>query len=293
MRAGVTRPPGWWTRQPEAAGARSRRRSRARTAGRREPAGASTTLITKIAAVSTAATWTSSIENFRSPTWNSVSGWRSPRPRAIRPNSAAPVRDHHPGARARSHHRAHQRAACSTRPAAVPAGTVSADFSTGTDSPVITDSSHSSPAAASSRTSAGTTSPSCRSTMSPGTSSVTSADARMPAPPHDAAMLDLRVQGLSGLLGPVLVDEAQAHRGQQDQPDDHRVAALANEVGREGRDRQQDQQRRAELPPQDRQRPRTMGADRVRPERPQPPGRLRRREARPVAAQPGQDAGYR
>jgi hypothetical protein len=58
----------------------------------------------------------------------------------------------------------------------VPAGTASADFSAGTDSPVSTDSSHSSPAVASSRTSAGTTSPSCKSTTSPGTSSVTSAD---------------------------------------------------------------------------------------------------------------------
>jgi len=49
-----------------------------------------TTLMTKMAAVSTPATRTSSMENLRSPTWNSVSGWCSPRPRAIRPNSACP-----------------------------------------------------------------------------------------------------------------------------------------------------------------------------------------------------------
>jgi hypothetical protein len=30
------------------------------------------------------------MENFRSPTWNSVSGCRSPSPSAIRPNSARP-----------------------------------------------------------------------------------------------------------------------------------------------------------------------------------------------------------
>jgi len=65
----------------------------------------------------------------------------------------------------------------------------------------------------------------------------------MPVAQHDAAMTDVRVQRLGGLLGPVLVDEAQPHRGQQDHPDDHRVAALTDEERRAGGDREQDQQR--------------------------------------------------
>jgi hypothetical protein len=56
----------------------------------------------------------------------------------------------------------------------VPPGTGSVFFSTGSDSPVSTDSSHSSPDTCSSLMSAGTMSPSRRSTMSPGTSVVTS-----------------------------------------------------------------------------------------------------------------------
>lgn len=67
------------------------------------------TLMMKIALVRTPATWTSSIENFRSPTWNSVSGCHSPSPRAIRPNSASPpvatttpVPDLHDGAHQRT-----------------------------------------------------------------------------------------------------------------------------------------------------------------------------------------------
>jgi hypothetical protein len=139
-----------------------------------------TTLMTKMAAVSTPATRTSSMENLRSPTWNSVSGWCSPRPRAIRPNSACPpVAATTPvpePARTTVPISAQQLSSAS----GVPAGTASGDFSAGTDSPVSTDSSHSSPAVASSRTSAGTTSPSCKSTTSPGTSSVTSADRGCP-----------------------------------------------------------------------------------------------------------------
>ena len=134
----------------------------------------SATLMMKIAVVSTAATWTSSIENLRSPAWNSVSGCPCPRPTAIRPNSAwlpvattTPVAD---PARTTVPISAQQLSSASGEPAA----TGSVDFSTGSDSPVRTDSSHSSPAVVSSRISAGTTWPSCRSTTSPGTSSVTS-----------------------------------------------------------------------------------------------------------------------
>jgi hypothetical protein len=104
-------------------------------------------------------------------------------------------------------------------------------------------------------------------------------------------MADARMQRLRGLLGPVLVDEPEPHRGQQDHPYDHRVAALTDEERRAGRDRQQHQQRGAELPSQHRKRPSAVRAHRVRPEHPQTPGRLRRRQARPVAAQPGQHIG--
>jgi hypothetical protein len=47
------------------------------------------------------------------------------------------------------------------------------------------------------------------------------------------------VQGLGGLLGAVLVDEAEAHRQGHDHADDHGVAALADEVGDGGRAQQQ------------------------------------------------------
>jgi hypothetical protein len=105
-------------------------------------------------------------------------------------------------------------------------------------------------------------------------------------------MADARVQRLGGLLGLVLVDEAEPHRGQRDHSDDHRVAALTDEERRAGRDRQQDQQRRAKLPSQHRKRPNAVRAHRVRPEHPQAPRRLRC-QARPVAAQPGQHIGDR
>ena len=47
----------------------------------------SATLMTKIETVSTPATWTSSSEKPRSPTWNAVSACRSPSPTAISPNA--------------------------------------------------------------------------------------------------------------------------------------------------------------------------------------------------------------
>ncbi len=56
----------------------------------------------------------------------------------------------------------------------VPAGIGAVDFSTGDDSPVSTDSAHSSPTTSSSRRSAGTTAPSRSDTTSPGTRSLTS-----------------------------------------------------------------------------------------------------------------------
>ena len=63
----------------------------------------------------------------------------------------------------------------------VPAGTGSVVLSTGSDSPVSTDSSHSKPVTSSKRTSAGTMSPRCSSTTSPGTRAVTSTMLGLPS----------------------------------------------------------------------------------------------------------------
>ena len=120
----------------------------------------STTLITKIVLVSAIATSTSSTENLRSPAWNSVSSCRAPSPTAIRPNSACePVATTMP--RPEPARTTVPISTQSDRSASiVPSGTGSGFFSAGIDSPVRIDSSHSSPGLASSRRSAGTTSPS-------------------------------------------------------------------------------------------------------------------------------------
>ncbi len=132
------------------------------------------TLTTKIVTLSTPPTLANSPEKRVSPSWNSVWGWCSPSPTAIRPNwveapvatttaSAAPSWTTVPMNR-------HDDSSASGAPLA----TGSADFSAGTDSPVRIDSSHSRLLAASSRTSAGTIEPTPRCTMSPGTRCVTS-----------------------------------------------------------------------------------------------------------------------
>ena len=66
-------------------------------------------------------------------------------------------------------------------PRAVPGGTGSTPFATGSDSPVRTDSSQVRATTDSRRMSAGTTSPRRRCTTSPGTSSVTSTEASEPS----------------------------------------------------------------------------------------------------------------
>ena len=69
----------------------------------------SATLITKIETVSTPATFTRKREKPRSPSWNAVSAWRSPRPAAIAPNAVAGARRHdHALAGALVHDRAHE-----------------------------------------------------------------------------------------------------------------------------------------------------------------------------------------
>ena len=105
----------------------------------------SSTLMTKIEVVNEPPTYTNSMENFRSPTWNSVSSWWVLKPAAILPNSVrAPVATTTPL----------PLPACTTVPisahplssaSAVPAGVGPTRLSTGNDSPVSTDSSHSNP----------------------------------------------------------------------------------------------------------------------------------------------------
>ena len=85
----------------------------------------------------------------------------------------------------------------------------SGDFSTGSDSPVSTASSHSSSVESSSRTSAGTMSPIEICTMSPGTRSMTSTRCVTPSRTTSAVVADLRVQHGDRLLRPVFVHEAR------------------------------------------------------------------------------------
>ena len=85
-------------------------------------------------------------------------------------------------------------------------------------------------------------------------------------------MMNLVVQGFSGLLGPILVNEPETNRQPDDDSDDHRVSALTDEIGRERRGQQQRQQRGAQLMPQHRQKPGPVRGHRV-----QPPPRLPRR----------------
>ena len=97
------------------------------------------------------------MENLRSPTWNSFSGCCWPNPSTIRPNSAAPPAATTTPVPEPADTTVPISAQHESSASGMPADTGSADFSTGSDSPVSTDSSHSRPAAASSRRSAGTT----------------------------------------------------------------------------------------------------------------------------------------
>ena len=139
------------------------------------------TLITRIARLRTPATFARSPENFVRPTWNSVGGWRSPRPSAIAPNRVSP-----PVATTT----ACAEPRCTTVPMnragdgpsfgeALAAG--SGALSTGRDSPVRIDSSHSRPRAVRTRRSAGTMAPMPSDTTSPGTRCVASTSTVSPS----------------------------------------------------------------------------------------------------------------
>ena len=197
----------------------------------------SATLTIRIVTESAPAKRTSRIEKSRRPSWNAVCGWRSPSCVAILPNSARPP-------------------VWTTTPTPLPArttvpmkahdGSSSGDsgfvtgstfFSAGADSPVRTDSSHSSPSASSRRRSAGTTSPTPTRTTSPGTSSVTSTTSAAPVPQRDDRVPELRVQRVDSARGAVLAHEPEPDTEPADQEDDDRVRPLAEERRRDRRSR--------------------------------------------------------
>lgn len=60
---------------------------------------------------------------------------------------------------------------------------------------------------------------------------------------HGGLVPDLVMKGLGGLLGAVFVDEPEPDRERDDDPNDQRVASLADEVGRGRRREQQREQR--------------------------------------------------
>ncbi len=134
----------------------------------------STTLITKIEPARIAVTVASIREKSESPRWKDVCSWRSPSRSAILPNSVlgpVPTTSPRPAPpRTSVPMKAHE-GNVSGDP---PCPGAFASFSAAWDSPVSTDSSHSSWWLSIRRRSAGTTSPTPRCTTSPGTSFVTS-----------------------------------------------------------------------------------------------------------------------
>ena len=87
---------------------------------------------------------------------------------------------------------------------------------------------------------------------------------RPPVADDHRLVVDLGVQRLGGLLGPVLVDEAEPDRQADDHADDDGVAALADEVGRDRGGQQQPEQRGPQLMPEHRQQPGAVRGHRIR-----------------------------
>jgi hypothetical protein len=104
-------------------------------------------------------------------------------------------------------------------------------------------------------------------------------------------MADARMQPLGGLLGPVLVDEAQPSEASKitrmitaslrSPAKNDAPAVTASRISNGDRS----------CRPSTGKRPRMVRAHRVRPEHPQAPGRLRRRQARPATVQPASTSG--
>ena len=251
------------------------------------------TLITKIDVVSAPATYTSSIENRRSPTWNSVSRWCVLSPAAMLPNSVrAPM--------------------ATTTPRALPAWTT------------VPISAH--PDSSASGVPAGTATGGLfdgqRFAGEHGFVAFQAGDFQQPnvgrddvaqfqlhdvagherddvhgdglaVAHHDRLMSDLGVQRLGRLLRPVLVDEPEPDRHGDDPPDDHGIAALTDEVGGDrGRD-QQAQERGTQLVPEHRQHPGPVGRDRIGTPPSLPAGNLLARQTGRGCVELTQDLGRR
>ncbi len=146
----------------------------------------SSPLIAKIEIVSAAVTRINRPLNCRSPRWKPVSSACSPSDAAIPPSAVSgpvPTTSARPDPpRTTVPMNAHD--GSSSGPRLGSSASAAAVLATGSDSPVSTASSSSSPSAASSRTSAGTTSPTASRTTSPGTRSVTAT--RSARPPRSA-----------------------------------------------------------------------------------------------------------
>ena len=174
-----------------------------------------------------------------------------------------------------------------------PSGRASAVLAASCDSPVSTDSSHSSSCAASRRRSAGTTSPTRRCTTSPGTISVTFDLDRLPVALDEREVPDLGVQRLDRLLRPVLVEEAQSDAHRHDPADDQRLRAIAHDGRDDGREQEQAEEIAAHLADEDREGADTTGAQDVRPVQGKTPTRLFAGQSRLDGAETGQNVSRR
>ena len=225
------------------------------------------TLITKIDTVRTPATLTSRREKPRRPTWKAVSACRSERPAAMLPNAVAvPVATTTP------------RPApwCTTVPMNAhagrssgesPAATTADPFSTGSDSPVSTASSHSS----------------SRRVEQPQVGRHDVADAQgddvarhelrdidrdlRAVAPDQRLVVDVAVQRGDRVRRAVLVHEAQADAEHDDRGDDRGVGGIAGQAGHGRRREQQQEQRVAQLAHQHREGRDALHRERVGPER--------------------------
>ena len=210
----------------------------ARTAATRCSGRCSSRLVTRISAVSTTATCSSSTENRRSPTWKSVSGCAlaEAERRSGRTRPAPPVATTTPVPRPGLDDGAHERAAASGRPARrrrAPAGSLS----TGSDSPVRTLSSHCRPGGR--RAAAGRPArprPSASRTTSPGTSAVTSTCAGGPSRSDDGGVpRPVECSASAARSARYSLTKPRPTLTSQDHADDDRVGAVAQEEGDDAR----------------------------------------------------------
>ena len=136
---------------------------------------------TKMSELSPMATCSSRKENRLRPSWNSVCGCRSPRPSAIRPNSARPPVATTTAVQLPDWSTVPMKTQLVRSASGASCGTGAGSLATGSDSPVRMLSSHRRSLAVSTRMSAGMIAPIPRWTTSPGTSAVTSISPGLPS----------------------------------------------------------------------------------------------------------------